>query len=134
MGCNSEYMNPTQKEANSKHVASLLVYVQEQLDGNAVQEYSAAANSIYGNIHLLDEMTAELCHALKLVVDGDEETYNRIVYDAKNPMSRKLADWWEQHVEADLKRKAREQKLVTVAEMRNKEYAEYLRLKAKFGE
>jgi hypothetical protein len=132
MACNSEYMNPTQKEANSKHVASLLVYVQEQLDGNAVQEYASAANSIYGNAGLLDEMTAELCCALKLVVDGDQETYDRIIYDAKNPMSRKLADWWEQHVEADLKRNDREEQLV--AEMRNKEYAEYLRLKEKFGE
>ena len=132
MACNADYMNPTQKEANSKHVASLLVYVQEQLDGNAVQEYATAANSIYGNAGLLDEMTAELCHALKLIVDSGEETYNRIVYDAKNPMSRKLADWWEQHVEADLKRNDREEQLV----MQNyaKEYAEYLRLKAKFGE
>jgi len=121
-------MNPTQKEANSKHVASLLVYVQGQLDGTAVQEYATAANSIYGNADLLDEMTAELCHALKLIVDSGEETYNRIVYDAKNPMSRKLADWWEQHVEADLKR--REQAIQSYA----KEYAEYLRLKAKFGE
>ena len=132
MGCNSEYMNPTQKEANSKHVASLLVYVQEKLGVEKNRNYVVAADYIYGNIHLLDEMTAELCHALKLVVDSGEETYDRIVYDAKNPMSRKLADWWEQHVEADLKRKAREEQLV--AEMRNKEYAEYLRLKAKFGE
>ena len=128
MPCNADYMNPTQKEANSKHVASLLVYVQEQLDGNAVQEYAIAANNSYGNPALLDEMTAELCYALKLIVDSGEETYNRIVYDAKNPMSRKLADWWEQHVEADLKR--REQAIQSYA----KEYAEYLRLKAKFGE
>jgi hypothetical protein len=120
-------MNPTQKEANSKHVASLLVYVQEQLGGAAVQEYAIAANNSYGNPALLDEMTAELCYALKLIVDSGEETYNRIVYDAKNPMSRKLADWWEQHVEADLKR--REQAIQSYA----KEYAEYLRLKAKFG-
>ena len=41
-----------------------------------------------------------------------DDDVNRIVYDARNPQSRKLADWWEKHQEADRKRESEEEEAI----------------------
>jgi hypothetical protein len=38
------------------------------------------------------------------------EDADRLVYDGRNPMARKLADWWEEHQKADKMRRNRERR------------------------
>lgn len=53
----------------------------------------------------VDNLTAMLCAALELM---SEQDLDLVVYDARNPKSRALADWWEAHQKMDAERTARE--------------------------
>lgn len=108
MPCNSDYLEPTQSELNSKEVAQHLIYVKEKLDYIELPEYVYVANSDqYGYPKMLDDMVVLLCDLLSTMRRVDLE---EIVYNAKCKKSRKLADWWETHQEADKKRIAKKNK------------------------
>lgn len=108
MPCSSDYLEPTQSELNSKEVAQHLIYVKKKLDYIELPEYVYVANSdSYGYPKMLDDMVVLLCDLLSTMRKVDLE---EIVYNAKCKESRKLADWWEEHQEADKKRKLKENK------------------------
>lgn len=105
MPCTSS--NPTPREIESQLVATLLIYVYEWLDKTNLisEQLKAASESCYGNTIFLDTWTAELC---ALVRSLNEEQLHTIVYDGTSRISRRLADWWEDHQEVDSAREARE--------------------------
>ena len=96
MGCNSSYMNPTYKEQQLHETAKLLLYVYRETNNviSVTNRLTAAANNMYCQ----SDYVAELCGVLRNLPPDD---FERIVYNARDPQSRKLADWWERHVEAD---------------------------------
>lgn len=95
MPCNSEYMNPSQAEQNSKEVCGLLIYLSNKVGKTVPSWVGAAASNTYGNPRRLDEATQMLCALCQ--ESGDEVIYN----DIRDPMCRRLADWWEEHKAAD---------------------------------
>lgn len=101
MPCNSDYMNPTAREAQSKRTCHLLAYALGQ-KGLAVPDWvrSAAVNS-YGNVERLDEAVQLLCELCKQMTKEEQDS---IIYDARIRTSRDLANWWEEHQNADIAR------------------------------
>ena len=100
MPCNSDHLEATRRESYNRLTAQLIVY----LKGRAAspQEKADAAN-YYGGA----DYTAELCAMLTAMSPEDA---NRLVYDGRNAMARKLADWWEEHQKADKLRINRERR------------------------
>lgn len=97
MPCRSDYMEPTQKERLLQETAQLLGYVLVMTDQDVPGRVADAANNVYCRTDLV----AELCAQIRAM---DEATFNQVVYNARDPRSRRLADWWERHEEADRKR------------------------------
>ena len=90
----------------TKIITEHLEYVEKKLGGRASAfTYEASAN-IEVNISptpitKLDVLTRKLCTKLKALTPEQEEA---IIYNARDPKSRALADWWEQHKESDEKK------------------------------
>lgn len=103
MPCSSEYMEPTVAERQRKHAAELLVFVKQKLGLSVSKEEKASAKSFYGEGG--EKSMVKLCTILRGMTSEEEE---RVVYDARDPMSRKLADWWEEHQAEDAKREAKQ--------------------------
>lgn len=98
MPCKSDYMAPDDKERELQRTAKLLIYVQEQI-GQAHEAWTlAAANNMYPND---DRVVIQLCNVLN---ELDSEQRERIVYNAHDKTARDLADWWEEHQNADAER------------------------------
>ena len=105
MPCRSDYMDPTQKERLLQETAQLTVYVLESLGESVPQKLTNAANDIYCRA----DYVPLLCCLMKEIELNPAEM-NRIVYDGHSKNARRLADWWEKHVEADRIREAKEAK------------------------
>lgn len=104
MPCKSDYMEPDERERESKLVAELIVYVSEGMDIQPPNYAINAAKEYYGDVKMLDKMTADLCFACQAM---HRDYRDRIMYDGRKKMARKLADWWEKHQEADRKREGK---------------------------
>ena len=111
MGCRSDYMEPNASEVESKHVATLLLYVLAELKQtyvpDLIDELKETANDVYGNLGKLDTHTSWLCEELG---NMSEENKDKIIYNGRNKVARQLADWWDKHQEADKKRERKEMK------------------------
>lgn len=108
MPCNSDYMNPTEAEQNSKETAEHLVYISKKLSHIKLPDYvKPASKSYYGDVKNLNSMVVLLCDILTTMRQVDLEA---IVYNAKSRKSRDLANWWDVHKEADKKRREKEKK------------------------
>lgn len=114
MGCRSDYLAPGLRETESREVAAHLIYVcTESKQRNMIpQGCVEAVDNIYGNLQMVDTWTAELCGILTNMSPTD---IDRIVYNAREPKSRRLADWWERHQEWDKKRLEEEAKAAAKA-------------------
>ena len=117
MPCKSDYLEPNRREIESKRVARLLVYVYTALD--RVDELDVdvikAAKNTYGNTALLEPMVVTLCTILRGL---DSDRINEIVYDGRKPLARDLADWWDEHQEADRKRLAKQKQIAVKEKLR----------------
>lgn len=102
MPCNSDYMNPSEKEQQLQETAMLLTWLNYQLGIRSTDKMHMAAKNQYCR----DDYVPELC---KLVRSLTEEQMNTYVYNGRDRMSRKLADWWDEHEAADRKRVAKEE-------------------------
>jgi len=108
MPCNSDYLNPTSAELDSKRVAGLLIYVMDKLgltNLGSYKKYLAISADPYGDSLMLNSMVVTLC---KLCSGMNDKQVDLIIYDARNKTARDLADWWEEHQEADKRRIAKE--------------------------
>lgn len=101
MPCNSDYLNPTEVEQERRLAAALLIHVLECLDETVSPKLRKAADDIYADGQ--DNIPA-LCARLKRLSEESPSAFERIVYNAKSRESRDLANWWEEHLEADRKR------------------------------
>lgn len=97
MPCNSDYMRQSGYEQRLQDTARLLVYVMQSLDLEVPQPIIETANTTYAKA----DFTANLCKLLKAMTP---EQINKVIYDARNPTARRLADWWEAHQQADNER------------------------------
>jgi hypothetical protein len=116
MGCNSDHMNPTEKEKNNKEACGHIVYLCEKNGKNPIHWALKGASELYGSHKPLNEVVYALCQMCK-------ETSEDIIYNGKDPKARKLADWWDAHQEADRKRIAKEEEAVRKEELKIKTLA-----------
>lgn len=104
MPCNSDYLAPNVREQELQRAAKLLVWVKTKLH-KVVPDYAKkAAADIYGNGG--DRALKELCSTLKQMNKNKRE--DLIYGNARDPIARDLADWWETHQAADAAREQRE--------------------------
>jgi len=94
MPCRSDYMDPTNKEQGLHETAMLLIYVYNRTDTKVSSKLIKASNDMYCE----DDYVQELCTAIRAFSPEQE---NIIMYDGRNPIARRLADWWSIHLEAD---------------------------------
>lgn len=104
MPCNSDYLAPNVREQELQRAAKLLVWVKTKLH-KVVPDYAKkAAADIYGNGG--DRALKELCSTLKQM---NKNKCEGLIYgNARDPIARDLADWWETHQAADAAREQRE--------------------------
>ncbi len=102
MPCNSDYLEPTEREQELRRAARLLIFALEAQGREAPDWARSEAENLYAK----DERSVtSLCALIKSMGEPERD---RIVYDAKSKASRDLADWWEEHQEADRRREERE--------------------------
>ena len=91
MPCDCSHMEPTKWEAESRKIAKLILRVK----GPRCPAWIAdAASNYYGKKEKVHELTALLCSWCR---DNEEIIYS----DPRDRTLRNLADWWEDHQEAD---------------------------------
>lgn len=101
MPCNSDYLEPRGDEVESQRCAECLVYVFKSINIECPKWIEEASKNVYGNSNKIDILVVSLC---KLCTKMTEKEKAAIIYDGKSKQSRKLADWWEEHQEADRER------------------------------
>jgi len=103
MPCLSDYLEPNSYEKSIKETIEnlLFLYSKENLNKPIKKELLKASTEIYFSKEKGDKWVSELCEQLSNL---SEDNLNTIVYNPKLKKSRKLADWWEEHQEADAKR------------------------------
>lgn len=104
MPCNSDYMNPTGRELEFRRVANLLMYVRSQLNRGISGDLIRTSENAYADL----DFTAELCEEMSKL-KKHPDLFDKIVYNARDFMSRELATWWEMHQKADAERMQREE-------------------------
>lgn len=121
MPCNSDYLEPSNYEVKIKEVVDLLFYVKEKvkIDNNELfNSMKENKDQIYFNQKLGDYFVTNLC---EIISNLSEDKYKKLVYNAKDKNSRLLANWWEEHLEADKQRIKEEKRLLK--EIKDKEKA-----------
>lgn len=105
MPCNSDYLEANSAERESKRCAECIVYVMEFINKPCPEWITNASKSYYGDPCSLNEMVVLLCSLCSAMPEGVKTA---VMYNAKSKQSRQLADWWEEHEEADKQRRERE--------------------------
>jgi hypothetical protein len=108
-------MEPTQKERLLQETARLLIYV--RMNTKSGVKVSSRLRAAACDVYCRKDYVSELCDAIRSLT---EEEQARIVYDGRNPEARRLADWWDEHQEADRKRLEEELRQVLRNELRRK--------------
>ena len=101
MPCRSDYMEPNQRERRLQETAQLLGYVLVETGQDVPGRVADAANNAY----CTTDLVPDLCAAIRAM---DAATLERVVYNARDRRARRLADWWEEHEEADRQRELAE--------------------------
>ena len=97
MPCNSEYMRQNDYEKRLQQTAQLLVFAMRKLGQSPTPVMTETADNDYAQY----DFTPDLC---KLINGLSEFEVDQIIYNGRDPMSRRLADWWERHQQADKER------------------------------
>ena len=94
MPCNCDHLEATHAERDSKEVCEHLKYLGERLVKAMPHWVMEGAKDYYGAVSHLEEGTIMLCELC-------QECPEEIIYNARDRRARRLADWWEEHQEAD---------------------------------
>lgn len=124
MPCNSDYLQPSYREAELARAAKLMLYVANKLGFQPAAALESDAKSLYGGA----DYVPSLCQAIRGMTP---EQVNSIVYNAKDRTARDLADWWEDHQKADADREEKEARAIREREDHDKR--EWERLSKKFS-
>jgi hypothetical protein len=97
-------MEPREAEKESRKVAQLLVWLAEKTDAFEVEPWVPhVASEVYGNEKELHTLTADLCYWC-------DKTDPDIIYNGHDRMARKLADWYDTHLEGEERRAQEDEK------------------------
>lgn len=102
MPCDSSHMEPTARELHRKAAARSLVYLHERLGLEPPAWAAECVADLYGGPNN-DRAVTALCAALRKLSDTNPGMFLDVVYDGSRRESRRLADWWEDHLEEDKK-------------------------------
>src|SRR5271166_870693 len=102
MPCNSDYLEPTERERQLQLVAILYRYALKKMNLKVPINVATAATDIYCTF----DFVPDLCN---LIGKMDATERRNIVYNPYNIMAQQLADWWEEHQRADKEREKEEQ-------------------------
>lgn len=110
MPCSSEgYSN---RESEIQQAAKLLCWLADSLSLQVAPYERDASKDLY----VVDtRIVPNLCCLIQTLT---KDQTNEFLYDGRNPMARKLADWWDAHKEIDKKRIAEELKKKEDAKLR----------------
>lgn len=105
MPCRSDHMEPTHMEQYCQQTAQLYLYAMEKLFSlgartwapELIKQVTETAKHQYAS----NNYTAHLCALIGSFTTTEQDL---VLYNARDPMSRKLADWWEEHQAVDAKR------------------------------
>ena len=101
MPCRSDYLEPSQRERELQRAAKLFVYACKKTGTTPPKWAVKEAKNIYAD----DERSVtRLCNKLKAM---SAKRRDALVYNARSKTARDLADWWEEHLEADAEREGR---------------------------
>ncbi len=113
MPCSSEHLEPTAKERYRQRTARLYIYAWTEMGmGPVLPEVYAASNDPYCTA----DYTNMLCALIGAAMSKPEQ--DRIVYNARDPRARDLADWWEAHEQLDADKAEVERRRVERARLR----------------
>lgn len=112
MPCESAYLAPWEKEL--QRAAKLYAYALKALNQPVSPVVNKVADDIYGWGGA--NFVPALCALVKGMSDEEREA---IVYNPHNRDSRDLANWWEEHQEADRAREKQEAFLKKQQELRD---------------
>jgi hypothetical protein len=107
MPCNSQYLEPTAQEIESRKVAKLILFLERRMKGQfrAVDPVrpmlAKTAKDPYGNTAIVHELTAALCGAIRALTFDEMDKH---VWNGKVKTCRELADWWDAHKAHDRRR------------------------------
>lgn len=116
MGCRSDHMEPRAREAESKRVATFLVFIAEQTNQTLPAWVFKAAREYYGDEVRCDKLTDLLCTTIREMGTPVREA---VVYNAHDAQARELAAWWEHHQQVDAERERKEAKEAKLREIAN---------------
>lgn len=85
---------------HSKTLAKFIIRVEAHLGNHPATWILAAATT--GNAQKVEELSIILCTALR-ELEKDPEQMDEVVYNGRDPDSRRLADWWEEHCVNDVR-------------------------------
>lgn len=100
MPCRTD--EPTYQQAEIQRVAKFILFVHERLFGSLEFTDTSIveiANSDWPSVKRIDELTGILCSLCGKWMDDEDRA--KIIYNGYDPVSRKLADWWDKHKEFD---------------------------------
>lgn len=100
MPCNSDYLKQTDFEAAMQEAARHCVYVCAKLQVPCPTKFKRQAEEFYADDVGQVEFLCEVIRKMTV------KQMNDIVYNGRDRDSRRLADWWDEHLAAD---KAREE-------------------------
>jgi hypothetical protein len=97
MGCRSDYLEQRCDEKYRQGTAVLLLWCLRKL----CREIPAGLETDAAELYCVKDHTPELCELLKGLGPAEQ---SRWIYDARDPLARRLADWWEAHQQNDGRR------------------------------
>lgn len=104
MPCRTDYVYEDRRYLFNIDTAKFIKYVTNLYYKNPVPKYVEETIKT-GKL----DLAPTLCAILRNIQNSDLKEFDKIVYNAKDPISRKLADWWEEHEKADRDRITREE-------------------------
>ena len=117
MPCRCDYMEPDRYEKESNRAAKLIRYVLESQGKRVPKDVLSISTNEYGDKTKINELVVKLCSLCRNMSPNEQDS---IIFDGRNKTARDLADWWEEHQEADRKRIEKDKK-------------EFLRMKKEYG-
>lgn len=103
---------PTENSRHLQQTAKLILWVSHKLGIDIPPFVEKESHNKYAKD---EKLVPHLCGILRAL---SKEAADALIYDARDANSRKLADWWEAHQEADKKREEAERKAAEKDELR----------------